>query len=588
MGRPRKAAVESGKHFHICPSPLFGSPNHILTFIAAPLPSTFRSSRRSAKSKPSSDRIPNSDEDDELIKSTNSPARRSSFRGVYITPMDSEMASSSSSKRPTPYVSQSVSSASPLDTPESGIASDYQTPHTSGVGTPSGSTTAMKTSNGIAKGKGRKRNLGRRSNLSSEVAGDAELVQALQEEEFNGDAVKPTKKAIAGKRRKASSVVGSSDHDQEAVDLEMSSEEEPLAKKRKMTNGRSLKSPRDSSSGRSRLSLPSRSVRLKAQKGISKNASVDDSDESALSELDSDEVFDDSDESDADAASPVSSTPTSSVAGSSTPPTNGVTAVRGRSFGNFRRRFEMHRKLNRADRERNKLEKAHPEIKSMWDELEAIPRIPTEQAKQPGSITRTLKGFQLEGLNWLQKQEKTNWKGGLLGDEMGMGKTIQAVSLIMSDYPAKDPTLVVMPPVALMQWSNEIREYTNGKLKVLVYHGTNAKSKNLSVKQLKEFDVILISYPSLESIHRKEVKGWSRDDDIVKEESAIHAIHFHRLILDEAHNIKSRTTGVAKACFALKGNYKWTLSGTPVQNRIGEFCKCDPSHISRFPPRIVY
>lgn len=44
----------------------------------------------------------------------------------------------------------------------------------------------------------------------------------------------------------------------------------------------------------------------------------------------------------------------------------------------------------------------------------------------------------------MAKQEKSKWKGGLLGDEMGMGKTIQAVSLIMSDYPAKDPTLVVV------------------------------------------------------------------------------------------------------------------------------------------------
>ena len=63
---------------------------------------------------------------------------------------------------------------------------------------------------------------------------------------------------------------------------------------------------------------------------------------------------------------------------------------------------------------------------------------------QPNSITRKLKSFQLEGLDWMTKQEKSQWKGGLLGDEMGMGKTIQAVSLIMSDYPAKDPTLVVV------------------------------------------------------------------------------------------------------------------------------------------------
>ena len=154
---------------------------------------------------------------------------------------------------------------------------------------------------------------------------------------------------------------------------------------------------------------------------------------------------------------------------------------------------------------------------------------------------------------------------------MGMGKTIQAVSLIMSDHPAKDPTLVVVPPVALMQWQNEINEYTNGKLKILVHHNTDPKIKNLTMKQLKGYDVIMISYNGLESSYRKENKGWKRDDGIVKENSRIHAIHYHRLILDEAHNIKTRTTSVAKACFALKADYKWCLSGTPVQNRIGEF-----------------
>ena len=171
----------------------------------------------------------------------------------------------------------------------------------------------------------------------------------------------------------------------------------------------------------------------------------------------------------------------------------------------------------------------------------------------------------------MTRQEQSRWKGGLLGDEMGMGKTIQAVSLIMSDYPAREPTLVVVPPVALMQWQNEISEYTNGKLKVLVYHNTNPTVKKLSLKELKGYDVIMISYSGLESIYRKESKGWKRDDGLVKENSKIHAITYHRLVLDEAHNIKSRTAGVAKACFALKADYRWCLSGTPVQNRIGEF-----------------
>ncbi|CAD0099526.1 unnamed protein product [Aureobasidium mustum] len=195
-------------------------------------------------------------------------------------------------------------------------------------------------------------------------------------------------------------------------------------------------------------------------------------------------------------------------------------------------------RLSRKDRERLKLEKAHPQIKTMWQDLEAIPII-------KGSRWR---------VDWMIKQEQSNYKGGLLGDEMGMGKTIQAVSLIMSDYPQKQPTLVLVPPVALMQWSQEIGEYTDGKLKVLVYHGTNAKSKNMTVTELKKYDVIMISY-----------------NNLVKEASPIHALTYHRLILDEAHSIKTRTTQVAKACFALKGKYKWCLSGTPVQNRIGEF-----------------
>jgi DNA repair protein RAD16 len=112
--------------------------------------------------------------------------------------------------------------------------------------------------------------------------------------------------------------------------------------------------------------------------------------------------------------------------------------------------------MEKARKERRKLEMSHPSIKTMWDDLKLVPIIAPVKAAQPTSITRKLKPFQLEGLNWMMEQEKSQWKGGLLGDEMGMGKTIQAVSLIMFDHPAEDPTLVVVPPVALMQWQSEI------------------------------------------------------------------------------------------------------------------------------------
>ncbi|KAE8440604.1 hypothetical protein EG329_007039 [Mollisiaceae sp. DMI_Dod_QoI] len=242
-------------------------------------------------------------------------------------------------------------------------------------------------------------------------------------------------------------------------------------------------------------------------------------------------------------------------------------------------RAQARRRINLAEdgqtrrtrRERQRLENHHPELHTMWQDLENLPKIGSVKIEQPKNINRELKPFQLEGVAWMRAMEKTEWGGGLLGDEMGMGKTIQAVSLIMSDWPAKQPSLVLIPPVALMQWQQEISSYTDGTLKTFVFHGTNRQTNNISVKELKKYDVILMSYNSLESMYRKQEKGFKRKDGMHKERSVIHQIQFHRVILDEAHNIKQRTTGSAKACFALKADHKWCLSGTPLQNRIGEF-----------------
>ena len=196
------------------------------------------------------------------------------------------------------------------------------------------------------------------------------------------------------------------------------------------------------------------------------------------------------------------------------------------------------RHARRGRTERLRLEEHHPELHTMWQDLENLPKIGDVRIEQPTSINRELKPFQLEGVAWMQAMEDTEWGGGLLGDEMGMGKTIQAVSLIMSDFPASQPSLVLIPPVALMQWQQEISDYTNGTLKTFVFHGTNAQTKGVTVAQLKKYDVILMSYNSLESMYRKQEKGFKRKNGIHKEKSVIHQIKFHRVILDEAHNIK--------------------------------------------------
>ncbi|KAF5346937.1 hypothetical protein D9758_010160 [Tetrapyrgos nigripes] len=226
---------------------------------------------------------------------------------------------------------------------------------------------------------------------------------------------------------------------------------------------------------------------------------------------------------------------------------------------------KLGRKLTHAERTTLQLHKHHPELSNVWGDLEAnIKIIAPVKAEQPKNIKLTLLPFQLEGLYWMKKQEQGVWRGGMLADEMGMGKTIQIISLLVSDN--KKPTLVVAPTVAIMQWKNEIETHTDG-MKVCVWHGSSRES---NVKELSKHDVVLTTYAVVESSFRKQESGFKRSGKIIKEKSPLHLIHWHRIILDEAHNIKERSTNTAKAVFEMSAEYRWCLSGTPLQNRVGE------------------
>ncbi|CCG83688.1 protein of unknown function [Taphrina deformans PYCC 5710] len=231
-----------------------------------------------------------------------------------------------------------------------------------------------------------------------------------------------------------------------------------------------------------------------------------------------------------------------------------------------------------------KLAQHHPDLENVWGDLETKEIIVPTKAAQPEILTLKLLPFQLEGLYWLRKQEQSEFRGGILADEMGMGKTIQTVSMLVSDT-SRDKlggeagTLIVAPTVALMQWKSEISLYTNNALTILIYHGANRET---SIKKLKEYDIVLTTYNLLESVWRKQQSGFRRKDGVVKEKSILHSIKFHRIVLDEAHNIKDRSCGTARAVFNLQTDLRWCLSGTPLQNRVGElfsllrFLQADP------------
>lgn len=243
--------------------------------------------------------------------------------------------------------------------------------------------------------------------------------------------------------------------------------------------------------------------------------------------------------------------------------------VRARTRSRPRRPIKVKKRLTWWQKNQIKLEKHHPELIDVWGDLSRKVKVSEpSRAEQPSGLNLTMLPFQLEGLAWMKKQEAGPWSGGVLADEMGMGKTIQTISLILSDRVpgVLKQTLVIAPTVAIIQWRNEIEKFTEG-LGVQVWHGGNRSN---APKEMEKFDVVLTSFAVLESTFRRQHSGFRRKGQLIKEPSLLHQIKWHRVILDEAHNIKDRTCNTAKGAFALVSKYKWCLSGTPLQNRVGE------------------
>jgi DNA repair protein RAD16 len=189
---------------------------------------------------------------------------------------------------------------------------------------------------------------------------------------------------------------------------------------------------------------------------------------------------------------------------------------------------QLNRRLTYAERSTVQLHRHHPELCDAWGDLEVTLGIAEPQkAEQPSTLKVTLLPFQQESLFWMRTQEFGQYSGGLLADEMGMGKTIQMIALVVSG--SAKPNLVVAPTVAIMQWRNEIQTHTTG-MDVLVWHGA---SRNTDPGELKKYDVVLTTYAVLESCFRKQQTGFKRKGAIIKEKSPLHIVKWERIIVCE-------------------------------------------------------
>ncbi len=170
----------------------------------------------------------------------------------------------------------------------------------------------------------------------------------------------------------------------------------------------------------------------------------------------------------------------------------------------------------------------------------------------PAGLKTSLRSYQAEGYQWLQFLA-AHGLHGVLADDMGLGKTVQTLAHILREVETGRhegrPSLVVAPTSVLPNWASESAKFAPG-LKTLVLHG---KERAETFGTIPEYDLVVTSYPLL-----------VRDEPILVKQS------FHVVVLDEAQAVKNPATKMARAACRLKSQHRICLSGTPLENHLGE------------------
>ncbi|KAF4715490.1 hypothetical protein FOZ62_002777, partial [Perkinsus olseni] len=142
--------------------------------------------------------------------------------------------------------------------------------------------------------------------------------------------------------------------------------------------------------------------------------------------------------------------------------------------------------------------------KEVNEAFSSVPLALLERFPPPPELRVKLLPYQREGVAWLCNQESLQGRrGGILGDEMGMGKSIQFSSLVcVRRGETPGPTLIVAPAGAVRQWEAEILKYFGpGILTVYLYHGKH----KITAPKLLEYDIVITTYQTLESEYRAEL-----------------------------------------------------------------------------------
>ncbi|MFA7338091.1 MAG: DEAD/DEAH box helicase [Candidatus Obscuribacterales bacterium] len=190
---------------------------------------------------------------------------------------------------------------------------------------------------------------------------------------------------------------------------------------------------------------------------------------------------------------------------------------------------------------------------SLTDRLEQIRKLASlPVVAPPKNFNAELRPYQLDGLSWLQGLARAQLSG-ILADDMGLGKTVQILAHLALEHEQgllKKPVLVVCPTSVLHNWLAETKRFAP-QLNAVAYHGGERQSL-LAGEQLQP-SLIVTTYALL-----------------IRDAKELAGVDWQAVILDEAQAIKNAGTKAAKAARSLKADYRLCVSGTPVENHLGE------------------
>lgn len=169
----------------------------------------------------------------------------------------------------------------------------------------------------------------------------------------------------------------------------------------------------------------------------------------------------------------------------------------------------------------------------------------------PRGLKVELRHYQQLGLDWLQFLREYQF-GGILADDMGLGKTVQTLAHLLHEKEQgrlTQPCLIIAPTSLMSNWRREAEQFTP-ELKVLILQGSDRRQH---FDKIEQHDLILSTYPLL-----------------VRDEETLLQQNFHYLVLDEAQVVKNPKAKAAKVIRQIKCNHRLCLTGTPMENHLGE------------------